>query len=148
MPDTPPRMDREKLARAGSSGRSIVVGDKEARLNLNADDTTAFIRAVNAVAEAWLDREVKKVWDKAWKEVQAEEHSTVHINCPSCGFEGKGSVHATGVVKEIEKAMEAERERCAKIVEKVWDEDEGAVIVSNGRNLSAAIRSMPGKEKP
>lgn len=140
MPDTPPRMDREKLARVvlfrGAKGR-VAIGDTY--VTPFTQEAESYCGRINAAASAWLDREVKKVWGKAWKEVQAEEHSTVHINCPSCGFEGKGSVHATGIVKEMERAVDAETARCLEIARSHNNSGEGGEI-------ARLIRSAPGKE--
>lgn len=76
MPDTPPRMDREKLASVVDHGQdyfTVSIGDivldrfdgreDNSRRGTAEHQATDLMEQVNAAASAWLDREVKKAVD-------------------------------------------------------------------------------------
>lgn len=88
--------DREdvNLARPGSSGRSIIIGENEYRLDLNADDTAKSVRDINSAVSRIVEEERNKAIDQT------------RIECHK-NFEGVAEALAKdAAVKALEGAVE------------------------------------------
>lgn len=129
MPDTPPRMDRELLARVeiehtGAGERVRVLKVAGIRVFVDEDEYEAADR-FNAAASAWLDREVQERLDayaaSTEKEMEEAWVSLFELNAPISAptenprfnrlLDLPETIRAT-----VNKAVDAETERCCQSV--------------------------------